>query len=72
MVDAGLHKERGQIKCYYVLRDYGFITRLKGKDLFFMRSAFEHEEQIVEGAIVEFDIVLTPKGPKAESIRRIG
>lgn len=72
MADVGSVKERGQIKCYYVLRDYGFITRSKGKDLFFMRSAFEHEEHIVEGALVEFDIVQTPKGPKAEFIKRIG
>ena len=63
--------QRGIVKCYFPLKEFGFITRSHGKDLFFMRSDFADEEQIVEGAVVEFLIQTTEKGPRASSVRRV-
>lgn len=72
MAEQGTARERGTIKVYYSLREYGFISRKKGKDIFFTRSAFQSEDQIAEGAIVEFSVLQTPKGPRAEDAVRIG
>jgi len=70
-MDNPEQKYQGRIKCYLNLREYGFITREKGKDVFFIRSDFLDEFHIIEGGIVEFEIEKTPKGPKAKNIKRI-
>lgn len=66
-----IERHRGQIKCYSPIREYGFITREKGKDVFFIRSDFANENHIAEGAIIEFDLEIAGKGPKAKNITRI-
>lgn len=72
MANDEITRHRGTVKIYYALRDYGFISRKQGKDVFFMRSAFPSEDHIVEGAVVEFEVRATPEGPRAENITRIG
>lgn len=64
---------RGTVKVYFAMKEYGFITREKGRDLFFLRSAFEDELQIAEGAIVEFSVERDEKGrgDRAAKVKRI-
>lgn len=63
---------RGTIKVYFPFKEYGFITRPKGRDIFFVRSAFTDESQIVEGATVEFTVQRTDRGDRATNVKRIG
>lgn len=64
----------GTIKCFFQFKGYGFITREKGKDLFFFYKDLNKEEQIFEGAKVSFLINKNKngKGPFATKIERIG
>lgn len=63
--------QRGTIKVYFPLREFGFITRPSGRDVFFARSAFADESEIVEGAPIEFSVELTERGYRAKRARRI-
>lgn len=62
--------EYGVIKCYFPLKGYGFITRPKGRDLFFYRSEICDESLIIEGVSVRFFVEKTPSGFKAKNIIR--
>lgn len=62
----------GVIKVYYPLKGFGFITRIKGRDLYFNRRAIANESQIIEGATVRFKIVSSTEGDCAENIERDG
>lgn len=64
----------GTIKCFFPFKGYGFITREKGKDLFFFYKNVKDESHILEGAKVKFKINLNrgDKGPTAYDIERIG
>lgn len=64
----------GTVKCFFPFKGYGFITREKGKDLFFFYKNVKNESHIMEGAKVKFKIDLTgsTKGPSAFEIERIG
>lgn len=62
----------GIIKVYFPLRAFGFISRPKGRDLFFYRSSVDKEESIIEGNPVKFKIQTTDKGLSAVEITRNG
>lgn len=62
----------GVIKVYFPLKGFGFITRKKGRDLFFFRTAFEDETLILEGNSVKFKIEASDKGDRAIQITRNG
>ncbi|WP_182282928.1 retron Se72 family effector protein [Comamonas testosteroni] len=64
----------GTIKCYFPLKGFGFITREKGKDVFFFFQNVADESHIIEGAKVQFKLNKneTGKGPFATEIERIG
>lgn len=64
-------RSRGRVKVYFPLKEYGFITRDHGKDVFFLRSGFVEENVIGVGAEVEFEIVADGKGLRAVQINRI-
>ncbi|WP_353631150.1 cold shock domain-containing protein [Achromobacter xylosoxidans] len=66
--------EIGTVKCFFSLKGYGFITREKGRDLFFFYKDIVDEAQIYEGVKVRFQIDLNEggKGPKAVNVLRIG
>jgi CspA family cold shock protein len=64
--------EYGTVKVYFPLKGYGFITREKGKDLFFFRTAFENESAITEGNPVKFKIDYSDTRGRATDIVRIG
>ncbi|OQS30884.1 hypothetical protein B0T40_24350 [Chromobacterium haemolyticum] len=64
--------EYGTVKCYFPLKGYGFITREKGKDLFFFFKDLLDEKTIFEGAKVAFSVESTLKGPRAIKVTRVG
>lgn len=63
----------GTVKCFFPFKGYGFITREKGKDLFFFYKHLKKESEIYEGIKVEFKINKNKngKGPFAFDIYRI-
>lgn len=65
-------KFTGVVKVYHPLKGYGFITREKGRDVFFHRSALKTDGVPLEGARVRFAIEVSDKGPQAQTIERIG
>lgn len=67
-----LNYSHGVIKVYYPLRGFGFITRAKGKDLFFNRRSVENEAILIEGTAVRFKIATSDNRDHAESIEREG
>ncbi len=60
----------GVVKIYYPLKGFGFITREKGKDLFFYRTSVDDEAALIEGAVVSFEIEHGEKGASAVNIKR--
>ena len=62
----------GVIKVYFPLKGFGFITREKGRDLFFYRASVTDEASIIEGNPVKFKIEASDKGPRAVEIVRNG
>lgn len=62
----------GVVKVYYPLKGFGFITRPKGRDLFFYRTAFTDETHILEGNAVQFKVEENAKGLRAIQIKRTG
>ncbi len=65
-------REFGEIKVYYPLKGFGFIQRVRGKDVFFYRMDASSEAILIEGALVSFTLKLEQKGPRAFDILRIG
>ncbi len=68
-----MDRERGIVKWYSEVKNYGFITPDHGnKDLFFHRSDLETLEQAIEqGSRVEYEVGEGPKGAQAKAIRAI-
>lgn len=62
----------GVIKVYFPLKGFGFISRKKGRDLFFYRTAIKNEESIIEGNPVKFKIESSKDGLSAVDITRNG
>lgn len=62
----------GVVKCFFPFKGYGFITREKGRDLFFFYKDLKNEESISEGVKVKFKIDVDGhgKGPFAFDIER--
>ncbi|MDP3809950.1 MAG: cold shock domain-containing protein [Hydrogenophaga sp.] len=65
-------EESGIVKVYYPLKGFGFITRSKGKDIFFHRLDIGDEAWALEGAHVRFLVVSSERGLQARGIKRIG
>jgi cold shock protein len=63
----------GTVKAYYPIKGYGFISRDKGRDVFFYYQDIEKEEaHVFEGVKVKFILTSTEKGFKALRISRVG
>ena len=62
----------GVIKVYFPFKGFGFITRSKGRDIFFLRAAFSDEALILEGNSVKFRIEKADNGLRAIQITRNG
>ncbi|MFX1475737.1 MAG: cold-shock protein [Promethearchaeota archaeon] len=57
--------ETGTVKWFSISRNYGFITREEGPDVFVHGSEVEGYKILSEGDTVFFEIEETPRGPKA-------
>ncbi|WP_208605797.1 retron Se72 family effector protein [Phytopseudomonas punonensis] len=65
--------ERGFVTVYNAFKGFGFIRRSKGKDVFFFYSDLvEGQEELIPGDIVEFEVRIESRGPKAYNLRRAG
>ncbi|MDI6642212.1 MAG: cold shock domain-containing protein [Elusimicrobiota bacterium] len=65
---------RGKVKWFSERKGYGFVTKEDGSgDVFVHYSSLEGEgyKTLREGDLVEFNIVDSPKGPKATNVRKI-
>jgi CspA family cold shock protein len=62
----------GTIRTLRVDKGFGFIKDSSGKEFFFHQSAIYGEgiADLREGDSVEFDVADSPKGPRAENVRR--
>ena len=68
-----MSRERGIIKWFDEIKNYGFITPdIGGKDIFFHRTDLEMLEQTIEnGARVEYEVSPGAKGPQAKKITAV-
>jgi len=63
--------EKGKVKWFNQVKNYGFIESNSGKDLFVHGNEVKDKEDLVEGDEVEFEIVTGDKGEKAIKVRII-
>ena len=65
--------EQGTVKWFSNEKGYGFIEREGGDDVFVHFSAIAEEgyRSLEENQRVEFEVKQGPKGPQAESVRKI-
>ncbi|CAM4100144.1 retron Se72 family effector protein [Serratia nematodiphila] len=62
-------KYSGKVKTFDSFKGFGFITRDKGKDVFFFYEEISGEDKFLNiGDEVEFTIEDKPKGPRAYNI----
>ena len=62
----------GRIKKIIPDRGFGFVRADDGNEVFFHRTELTTVDfdQLEEGQVVEFDIVDSPKGPRARNLRQ--
>jgi cold shock protein len=62
----------GRIKKIIPDRGFGFVRADDGNEVFFHRTelTLADFDQLEEGQVVEFDIVDSPKGPRARNLRQ--
>jgi len=63
----------GKVKWFNNSKGWGFIERNGESDVFVHYSSIEEEgfRTLKEGEDVEFEIIDGPKGPQAESVRKL-
>ncbi|HTD86335.1 MAG TPA: cold shock domain-containing protein [Candidatus Binatia bacterium] len=62
----------GKVKWFDNKRGYGFIAQDPGQDVFVHHSSIEGKgyKTLMEGEMVQFDLVPGDKGPKAINVHR--
>lgn len=62
----------GKIKWFDNKKGFGFISQESGLDVFVHHSSIEGEgfKTLEEGEDVNFEIIESDKGPKAQNVRR--
>ena len=63
--------EKGKVKWFNSVKNYGFIASESGKDLFVHGSEVQETENLEENDEVEFEIATGSKGEKATKVKRI-
>ena len=63
----------GKVKSFNAEKDYGFIEREEGGDVFVHFSAIQADgfKTLEEGQAVEFDVVEGPRGEQAANVVRL-
>ncbi|HYE26296.1 MAG TPA: cold-shock protein [Clostridia bacterium] len=63
--------EQGTVKWFNDAKGFGFISRMKGDDVFVHFSAIQSNgfRSLQEGQAVQFDIARGPKGFQAENVQ---
>lgn len=64
---------KGTVKWFNASKGFGFIAKDDGGDVFVHYTAIQDEgfKSLSEGQAVSFDIVDSPKGPKAANVVKI-
>jgi CspA family cold shock protein len=64
---------RGTVKWFNASKGFGFIAKEEGGDVFVHYTAIQDEgfKSLTEGQAVSFDIVDSPKGPKAANVVKV-
>ena len=63
----------GTVKWFNESKGFGFLSREGGPDVFVHHSAIRGDgyRTLAEGEKVQFDVVQSPKGPRAENVTRV-
>jgi len=63
----------GTVKWFNASKGFGFIAKEDGGDVFVHYSAIQDEgfKSLSEGQAVSFDVVDSPKGPKAANVVKL-
>ena len=63
----------GKVKWFDNKHGFGFIVAERGPDIFVHHSAIEGEgfKTLQEGEVVDFEVVASMKGPKAQHVHRL-
>lgn len=59
----------GTVKWYDSRKNYGFIERENGSDVFVHESEIKGARALAEGDRVEFEVEQAPKGPRAKNVK---
>ena len=64
---------KGTVKWFNASKGFGFIAKEDGGDVFVHYTAIQDEgfKSLTEGQAVSFDIVDSPKGPKAANVVKV-
>jgi CspA family cold shock protein len=64
---------RGTVKWFNDSKGFGFLTREGGPDVFVHHSEIRSDgfRSLSEGDQVEFEVVDSPKGPRAANVTRV-
>lgn len=62
-------RERGIVKWYSNRKQYGFVVRNSGEEIFTHRSRLQGVNRLTQGDLIEFEVAPGEKGPIAEDVR---
>jgi CspA family cold shock protein len=64
---------KGTVKWFNASKGFGFIAKEDGGDVFVHYTAIQDEgfKSLSEGQAVSFDIIDSPKGPKAANVIKL-
>jgi cold shock protein len=71
--EACTYMIRGTVKWFNDSKGFGFLTREGGPDVFVHHSEIRSDgfRSLSEGDQVEFEVVDSPKGPRAANVTRV-
>jgi cold shock CspA family protein len=61
-------RERGEVKFYNARKQFGFLSRRTGGELFMHGSALPARQRLSPGDFVEYSVIQTERGPAAADL----